>query len=90
MCGPTGTQVRVFEQRGGRRLTGQQLNDGCEDKALALPQPEELQDEDEEGHAAQDGGQDHGGLHRLQVGWGGQSMGREGRGYSVKGAGLQG
>lgn len=37
-------------------LTRQELNDGGEDKSLALLQSEKLKDEDEEVHAAQDCG----------------------------------
>lgn len=47
---------------------GQQLDDGGEDESLSLLEPEQLQDEDEEAYATEDGRQDHGGLDRLQVG----------------------
>lgn len=49
-------------------LTGQQLNNGGEDESLSLLELEELKNEDEEADTAQNGGQDHGGLDRLQVG----------------------
>ncbi|ETE56396.1 hypothetical protein L345_17892, partial [Ophiophagus hannah] len=44
-------------------LTGQELDDGGQHKPLPLLQAEELQDEDEKGHAAKTRGQDHRGLH---------------------------
>lgn len=47
--------------------SGQELNNGSENKSLALLEPEELQDEDKEADAAQNGGQDHGGLDGLQI-----------------------
>lgn len=50
-------------------LTGQQLDDGSEDESLPLLELEQLKDEDKEADAAQDGGQDHGGLDGLQVHW---------------------
>lgn len=46
----------------------QQLDYCSENEPLSLLEPEELQDEDEEADAAEDGGQDHRGLDRLQVG----------------------
>lgn len=48
--------------------SGQQLDNGSENKSLALLEPEKLEDEDKEADAAQDGGQDHGGLDGLQIG----------------------
>lgn len=48
-------------------LTGQELNDSCEDKSLPLLQTEELKDEDEEAHTTQDSGQYHSSLHSLKI-----------------------
>lgn len=48
--------------------SGQELDNCSENKSLALLEPEELQDEDKEADAAEDGGQDHGGLDGLQKG----------------------
>lgn len=48
-------------------LTGQELNDGCEDKSLPLLQTEKLKDKDEEAHTTQDSGQYHSGLHSLKI-----------------------
>ncbi len=53
----------------GHELTRQELDDGREDKSLALLQTEELKDEDKETHTAQDSGQYHGGLDSLKIGW---------------------
>lgn len=47
---------------------GQELDDCGENESLALFEPEELEDEDEEADAAENGGQDHGGLDGLQIG----------------------
>lgn len=49
-------------------LTGQELNDGGEKESLSLLELKQLEDEDKEADAAQNGGQDHGGLDGLQVG----------------------
>lgn len=46
--------------------TGHELDDGRQDEPLSLLEAEELEQKDEEGHAGEDGGEDHGGLHRLQ------------------------
>lgn len=43
------------------------MDDCGENEPLSLFDLEELKDEDEEADAAQDGGQDHGGLDCLQV-----------------------
>lgn len=47
---------------------GQELDNGSENKSLALLEPEELEDENKEADAAENGGQDHGGLDGLQIG----------------------
>lgn len=52
----------------GHELTRQELDDGREDKSLALLQTEELKDKDKETHTAQDSGQYHGGLDSLKIG----------------------
>ena len=51
-------------------LTGHELDNRGENESIALLEPEELKDEDEEADATQDGGQDHGGLDGLQIRWG--------------------
>ncbi len=53
----------------GHELTRQELDDGREDKSLALLQAEELKDEDKETHTTQDSGQCHGGLDNLKIDW---------------------
>lgn len=48
-------------------LTGQKLNDCCEDESLPLLQTEELKDKGEETHTAQDSGQYQSGLNSLKI-----------------------
>ena len=71
-CNDNPRKKNEFLKRFNSELTREQLDDGGEDESLALLQTEELQDEDEEAHTAQDGRQDHGSLDSLEVGcWGG-------------------
>ena len=46
-------------------LTRQDLEDGREEEASALDQPEELVEEGDEGEEAEEDGEDHEGLNRL-------------------------
>lgn len=50
-------------------LTGQDLEDGGEEEAAALDQPEELVEEGDEGEDAEEDGEDHEGLNRLDPVW---------------------
>lgn len=50
-------------------LTGQDLEDGGEEEAAALDQPEELIEEGDEGEDAEEDGEDHEGLNRLDPVW---------------------
>lgn len=50
-------------------LTGQDLEDGSEEEAAALDQPEELVEEGDEGKDAEEDGEDHEGLNRLNPVW---------------------
>lgn len=54
--------------RGGV-LTGQDLEDGGEEEASTLDQPEQLIQEGDEGEEAEEHRQDHEGLHRLDPVW---------------------
>lgn len=50
-------------------LTGQDLEDGGEEEASALDQPEQLVQEGDEGEEAEEHRQDHEGLDRLDPVW---------------------
>lgn len=50
-------------------LTGQDLEDGREEEASALDQPEQLVQEGNEGEEAEEHRQDHEGLNRLDPVW---------------------
>lgn len=52
-----------------RVLTGQDLEDGGEEEATALHQFEQLEDEGHQREEAEEHGQDHQGLHRLDPVW---------------------
>lgn len=54
---------------GGGVLTGQDLEDGGEEEASTLDQPEQLIQEGDEGEEAEEHRQDHEGLHRLDPVW---------------------
>lgn len=72
-----GGEIRGSEGWGGGReggrwggiLTGQDLEDGGEEEASALDQPEQLIQEGDEGEEAEEHRQDHEGLHRLDPVW---------------------
>lgn len=51
--------------RGAVELTGEDLEGSSEEEASALLQSEELAEEEEEGQAAEDDGEDHESLDRL-------------------------
>lgn len=50
-------------------LTGQDLEDGGEEESAALDQPEELVEEGDEGEDAEEDGENHEGLNRLDPVW---------------------
>lgn len=50
-------------------LTGQNLEDGGEEEAAALDQPEELVEEGDEGEDAEEDGENHERLNRLDPVW---------------------
>lgn len=64
-----GTGRRRRRREEGRILTGQDLEDGGEEEASALDQPEQLIQEGNEGEEAEEHRQDHEGLHRLDPVW---------------------
>lgn len=57
-------------------LTCQDLEDGGEEEAPALDQPEQLIQEGDEGEEAEEHGQDHEGLDRLDPVWRGRQRAR--------------
>lgn len=59
----------VCSESGWVILTGQDLEDGREEEASALDQPEQLVQEGNEGEEAEEHRQDHEGLNRLDPVW---------------------